>query len=102
LIHAELPGKSAAKQRADKIVLPKVELANASLEDVVNYVSRESKQIDPAGKGVEVVVKPGLTATKQCDLSLRGVSISEVLRYAAGLMEVKLVADDQGFMITEP
>jgi hypothetical protein len=51
---------------------------------------------------VEVVVKPGLTATKQCDLSLRGVSISEVLRYAAGLMEVKLVADDQGFMITEP
>lgn len=101
LIHAELPGKSAAKQRADKIVLPKVELANTSLEDVVNYVSRESKQIDPAGKGVEVVVKPGLTATKQCDLNLRRMNVSEVLRYAAALLEVGLTADNQSFIFAE-
>ena len=98
----EVLGASAVKQRADKIMLPQAEFMNATLEDVVSFVSLKSKAVDPAGKGVTIRVKPGLKAPKRCDLSLRGVSISEVLRYAAGLMEVKLVADDQGFMITEP
>ncbi|MFO1440346.1 MAG: hypothetical protein U1F81_18645 [Verrucomicrobiaceae bacterium] len=100
-IHAELPRHSAAKQRADKIVLPTVEFVDASLEDVVSFVRLKSKQLDPSGKDVPIVVKPGLKASKHCDLSLRSMNVSEVLRYAAALMEVKLTADDQSFIFAE-
>ena len=100
-IHAELPGSSAAKQRADKIVLPTVELVGASLEDVVSFVRLKSKQLDPAGKDVQIVVKAGLKPSKHWDLSLRHVSVSEVLRYAAGMMEVKLIVDDAAYTFTE-
>lgn len=101
LMHAELPGHSAAKQRADKIVLPKVEFVDALLEDVVSFVRLKSKQLDPAGKGVGIVLKPGLKPSKHCDLSLRNMNVSEVLRYAAALMEIKLTADDQSFIFAE-
>jgi hypothetical protein len=70
---------------------------NVSLSDVVTFVQTKSAEVDPSKKGVRVTVPTGLLEKATCTLSLRSVSVSEVLRYAAGLMELKLTVDDQGF-----
>ena len=93
----ELRGSSSAKSQADQIILPTVEFMNVSLSDVVTFVQTKSAEVDPSKKGVRVTVPTGLLEKATCTLSLRSVSVSEVLRYAAGLMELKLTVDDQGF-----
>ncbi|MBK8038346.1 MAG: hypothetical protein IPK22_14625 [Verrucomicrobiaceae bacterium] len=94
----EIRDSGAAKLRADQILLPKVEFMDVTLADVVTFVQTKSAEIDPSKKGVRITVPTGLVEKAPCTLSLRRMSVSEVLRYAAGLMELKLIADDQGFI----
>lgn len=96
----ELRGSGTAKARADQIIFSTVEFMDAALSDVVAFVQTKSAAVDPSKKGVKITIPPGLVEKATCTLSLRRVSVSEVLRYAAGLMELKLAADDQGFIFT--
>lgn len=96
----ELRGSGTAKARADQIIFSTVEFMDAALSDVVAFVQTKSAAVDPSKKGVKITIPPGLVDKATCTLSLRRVSVSEVLRYVAGLMELKLAADDQGFIFT--
>lgn len=97
----EIRGTGTAKARADRITLPTVEFMGAALSDVVAFVQTKSAEVDPSKKGVKIKVPAGLVEKAPCTLSLRRMSVSEVLRYAAGLMELKLITDDEGFNLTE-
>lgn len=96
----ELRGSGTAKARADQIIFSTVEFMDAALSDVVAFVQTKSAAVDPSKKGLKITIPPGLVDKATCTLSLRRVSVSEVLRYVAGLMELKLAADDQGFIFT--
>ena len=98
----ELRGKAAEKLRADKIVLPSVTLFEVSPADVVAFVRQKSAEVDPAKKGVNVVLAPGIDPKALCSLDVRRMTVTEVLRYAAGLMNLKLSVDDHAFLLAPP
>lgn len=95
----ELRGKAAEKLRADQIVLPTASFENVSPADVVAFVRQKSAELDPAKKGVNVVIAPGIDPKAVCSLDVRRMSVTEVLRYSAALMGLKLIADDHAFLL---
>jgi hypothetical protein len=98
----ELRGKAAEKLRADQIVLPTVMFFEVFPADVVAFVRQKSAEVDPAKKGVNVVLAPGIDPKAVCSLDVRRMSVTEVLRYSAALMGLKLIADDHAFLLAPP
>jgi hypothetical protein len=95
----ELRGKAAEKLRADQIVLPSVTFFEVPPADMVAFVRQKSAEVDPAKKGINVVIAPGIDPKAVCSLDVRRMSVTEVLRYSAALMGLKLIADDHAFLL---
>ncbi|MBK8093677.1 MAG: hypothetical protein IPK32_17295 [Verrucomicrobiaceae bacterium] len=96
----ELLGKATEKLRADKIILPLAQFQNATLEEVATFVRIKSAEADPAKNGINIIIAPGTDLQAACSLDVRHIRASEMLRYAAGLMDLKISADDHAFTIS--
>ena len=66
---AETPRQTKAKMQ--KMVIPKVEFREASLEDVLEFLVQTSQEMDPKGVGVNIILvkdpkakKPGKDTSK--------------------------------------
>ncbi|MBL9182576.1 MAG: hypothetical protein JNN17_10570 [Verrucomicrobiaceae bacterium] len=100
-----LTPRTAAKSRpanteaASPIVLPQVEFRDATLDEATTFIRIKSREVDPAGKGVNILVKPGGTAAK-ISLSLKQVPVNEALRYVAELTGHKLTAEGNTYILT--
>lgn len=93
------PLESAALKQAREIILPKVELREASLVEAVDFLRAKAAEAAPDKPGVNVVLKPGVRTDAMITLSLTNVSFIEALRYAATLANNVLVAEPEALVI---
>lgn len=93
------PQESAALKQAREIILPKVELREASLVEAVDFLRAKAAEATPDKVQVNVVLKPGVRTDAMITLSLTNVSFIEALRYAATLANNVLVAEPEALVI---
>jgi general secretion pathway protein D len=73
---------------------------NASIEEATNFLSIESKRLDPNHKGINFIIQPDAsTSAKPITLTLNHVPLSEALRYVCQLANVKFKVQDYAISI---
>ncbi len=72
----------------------------ASIEEATNFLSIESKRLDPDHKGVNFIIQPlASTSAKPISLTLNNVPLGEALRYVCQLANVKYKVQDYAISI---
>ncbi len=73
-----------------KDIFLSLDFNNATIEEATNFLSVESKRLDPEHKGVNFVIQPEASTTaKPVTLTLNNVPLGEALRYVCQLANVK-------------
>ena len=73
---------------------------NATIEEATNFLSIESKRLDPDKKGVNFIIQPeASTSAKPVALTLNNVPLGEALRYVCQLANVKFKVQDYAISI---
>jgi len=91
---------AAAAQRAAKIVVPHMEFQEASLADVVNFLTFKSRELDPDKKGINILVHvPKEAQAARITLNLRDVPLLDAVRYVAGIAGLKMTASENALVI---
>jgi general secretion pathway protein D len=73
-----------------KDIFLSLDFNNATIEEATNFLSIESKRLDPDHKGVNFVIQPEASTTgKPVSLTLNNVPLGEALRYVCQLANVK-------------
>lgn len=79
------PGRQSVSDKLKSIVIDVVNFDDATLEDVVEYLTIKSKQLDDFGDGINFVLKidpeDQVARNANVNLKLRGMPIGEILRY---------------------
>ena len=97
------PKKTGAAAAAAKIIFPKIDFRDATLREVVEFLVVKSKALDPAGKGVNVVLgDEGKASDTKITLTLSNIPLSEALRYVASLAGLGLREDEFAIFIGRP
>ena len=94
--------ESPALAKAEKIIIPKIELRNATLVDALDFLRLKAREVDPDKTGVNIVRKPGAVSDARITLSLTDVPLFDVLRYVAGLANLELVTEPNALTIQPP
>lgn len=77
---------SNTKTKANALIIPKMVLSGSSLSDAVDYLRKQSIELDPEHHGLNIVVEePGRDKGVEISLDLTNIPISEALRYVASL-----------------
>jgi len=93
-------GPSSAVARAQSIVLPRVELHGASIQEAVEYLQSQSRAADPKGEGVRVWLTPEAAASargQRMTISMRDVTAWQALSAMTG--QAQLGMDGNGNVI---
>jgi general secretion pathway protein D len=103
----------SVKNKLDRIIIPKLALDQASLEEALDFLrvraaENDTTELDPARKGVNFTVNLGApdspAATKirniRFDLQLANVPISQVLKYLTETTQTSYHTDDFSVNIT--
>jgi general secretion pathway protein D len=114
---------AAIQQKLNEIIFPEIRFRQASLADVVQYLSEESRKLDPKRDGVNIVLGPGVqsgttpeaapgaelpdapaaaTADRPITLSLKNVPMIEALRYVTSLANLKYRIESSAVLILPP
>lgn len=76
-------GKDNLVEKLRDLKIQRIDFSGATLEEVIEYLRVRSRDVDPAGKGVDFVMSvPADTPKRSISLNLIDVPIVEVLRYA--------------------
>jgi general secretion pathway protein D len=97
--------KANIMRKLDDIVIPSMDLQDASIREVVQFLTQQSKQIDPAGEGVNIVLKlpsssepldemdpdaaPPVTEDTSITIILNQIPLIEAIRYVTELTGLK-------------
>lgn len=74
--------------------------SGTTIEQATNFLSVESKRLDPNHKGVNFIIQPNAsTQAKPIALTLNNVPLSEALRYVCQLANVKYKVQDYAISI---
>lgn len=93
-------GGATAREKIQVIRLPQVQLVDATLEEVIQFLALQSKNYDtlepdPARKGVNIVLGGDATlAAKRITLSLSDVPLAYVLESAAAMAGTQFRTED--------
>jgi general secretion pathway protein D len=83
-----------------KTIFVSLDFNNATIEEATNFLSVESKRLDPDKKGVNFIIQPeASTAAKPVTLTLNNVPLGEALRYVCQLANVKFKVQDYAISI---
>jgi general secretion pathway protein D len=73
---------------------------NATIEEATNFLSIESKRLDPDHKGVNFIIQPDASSSaKSVSLTLNNVPLGEALRYVCQLSNTKFKVQDYAISI---
>ena len=87
------------EQALDNIYVS-LDFDNASIESATNYLSVESKRLDPDHKGVNFIIQPDASSSaKDITVTLSHVPLGEALRYVCQLANVKYKVQDYAISI---
>ena len=92
--------EAAMLERTKKIILPRMEFRDATVDECVGFLRQQCLELDPAKKGVNIVVLPcKSSAEARITLSLTNIRVTEALRYVAALTGLGLTAQSDGFLL---
>ncbi len=90
---------SPAAEKAARIILPRVQFQQASVEESVEYLRVRSLDLDPDRKGVNIILAKVEKTTPTITLDLKDVPLSEALRYVTELAGMELSGSGSAFVI---
>lgn len=93
------PGARVEAKEAE-IILPKIELREATLDEAVEAVVKMSREHDPRKQGVNVFLKLSNPNTAKVTLSLKNVAVSQALRYIADLSGLMFSKERGAFVLS--
>ena len=79
-------------QQMQNLVLPKVSCTDATLAELLHYISSETRRVDENGAGVRIRCDPASLPSAVKDvvtLDLRNVPLKELLDYLSRLLEIE-------------
>ena len=83
-----------------KNIFLSLDFNNATIEEATNFLSVESKRLDPNHKGVNFIIQPEASSTaKPVSITLNNVPLGEALRYVCQLANVKFKVQDYAISI---
>lgn len=86
--------------KAEKIIIPRMELRDAKLEEALDFLRVKSKELDPDKQGVNIILaNPTPARDARITLSLINVPLTEALRYVTELAGLKLGAAENAFVL---
>jgi bla regulator protein BlaR1 len=88
--------QSKAMKAAEKIIIPELDLPDASLREAIDLLNRQAKQL--AAEGKAPTLEPGdeeIGKARITELHLRNLPLSEVVKYVAEMTKATLSADDE-------
>jgi len=98
--HAAAAAGSPALTKAEKIIIPKIEMREATLGEAVEFLRKKAVEFDPDKTGIKISVKPGLEANDmRITLSLTNIPLIEAAKYITGLAEVGLTVTPDALVI---
>ena len=77
---------SAASDPLEKIIIPRVDFRESTLEEAVEYLVTKSKAVDPSGKG-DCVIEDEQLRKVRVTFAAKAVPLSAVIRYCALLAD---------------
>lgn len=88
------------QQKLKGIILREVDFSEAGIADVAAVLTARSREADPDGQGVTFLVQEDVARqARPITLSLRDISLGEVLRYSTRLAEVKFRVEERAVLI---
>ena len=92
--------ETVRSERKGKIILPKMEFKDATVDECVGFLRQKTLQLDPAKKGLRIVVKHSKgSAQARITLSLANIPAQTALQYVASLAGLELTAQADGFLL---
>jgi len=94
---------SAMAEKLKAIVIPRIEFVNTPLDDAVAFLVQRGRELDPEGKGINVVMGSGMDAKRkavQVTLELKNVPLAEALLYTAQLANVKMTLEEHAVVFS--
>jgi hypothetical protein len=88
-----------AVETARKLVLKQVDFSNATLDEALEFIRVKARTVDPAKRGINIVVKAGANTQARLTLSLKDVPVWEALRYVAELADLEIEATDDSIVL---
>lgn len=103
-LSVRLAGREASvRERLEKIIIPSIELDNASLTDTLAFLGVRARELDPEKKGVNLVNFPGEGAPEpRLTISLKEIPLTEALKYVAALSDLELEFDEEAVLLRKP
>lgn len=87
------------KDKMKKIRLP-VEFKNESPQTILKYISMKSREKDPSGKGINILLIPNKTdKVPAISLSLTNMSVENATNYIAKLLGMRCKVEDYAVLI---
>ena len=83
------------QHKLDTIIIPKLDLREATFAETVDFLKRKSVALDPEKEGVKITAPPDVKDF-HLTASLRDISLGEVLKYVADLGNMKLLVEEGG------
>jgi hypothetical protein len=73
---------------------------DATVDEAVEFLRRKSRDLDPAGRGINLVLKADKeTSDRRLSLSLVDIPLSEAVRYVASLADLEVVYEPHAIVL---
>ncbi len=96
----------ALETKARSLIFPEIDTREASLTDLLSFLSKESKRLDPEKTGINIVSTVSTECPQHRDLtmtiSLRNIPLLQALEYIAQLNDLKLYVDNHAIVLYRP
>ncbi|MEP6670695.1 MAG: M56 family metallopeptidase [Chthoniobacter sp.] len=96
------PAESAALKKAERIIFPKIEMREAPLAEMLDYLRTKATELDPDKTGVNIVLQPGTESDARITVSLVNIPLIEALRYTASLAGLEVRAEPNALILAPP
>jgi hypothetical protein len=93
--------ESPALAKAREIIIPKIEVRDATFAEALELLRKKAVEFDPDKKGVTIAVKPGFVPNPDAriSLSLTNIPLIEAVKYVTSLADVGFVATPDALMV---
>jgi hypothetical protein len=104
---ANAAATAETRQKLNNLIIPKFELSNVTMQDIVTYLNQESVRLDagesiPSRRGVRFVLAAAPSGAGKISLSLDQIPMWEVVKYVAELSGLKVRVDPGSVTFLSP
>jgi hypothetical protein len=86
--------------KASKIILPKIEFRQATVDEALAYLRKKSREIDPDKSGVTIILVASEKAKEaKVDLDLLNVSLIDAAKYLAIAAGLEMTRDGEAIIL---